>query len=114
MRDDQVYLGYIAESIETVEGYLAGPAGSPDEGVFLSDSLRRDAALRLLETLADATTHLSEDLKLRHPEILWRKISDFRNILAHAYTSIDLDLVWGVIVTDLPELRALVDEESDR
>jgi uncharacterized protein with HEPN domain len=114
LRDDRVYLDYVVEAIEAVERYLSGPAGPQDEQLFVEDALRRDAVLHRLETLADAAGHLSESLKERHPNLSWRRISDFRNVLAHAYTRVDLDLVWRVIVVDVPVLKALAIEELER
>jgi uncharacterized protein with HEPN domain len=71
--------------------------------------------LRRLEILADAAGHLSGELRARHPEVEWRRINDFRNVLAHAYMEIQLDLVWSVIEDDLPALKVVVDAElADR
>jgi hypothetical protein len=71
----------------------------------------QDAVLRRMETLADAAARLSSELRDRHPEIPWRLISDFRNVLAHAYTDVRLEVVWQVIVRDLPPLARVVSEE---
>jgi len=64
-----------------------------------------------LETLADAASHLSEIVKARHPEIPWRQISDFRNVLAHGYSDIRLDWVWEATDADLGLLKSVVHEE---
>lgn len=109
MRDDRVYLSYIRESIELVEQCTR--AG---EEIFSSDLRTQDAVLRRLETLADAAAHLSDHLKMRHPEIEWRQVSSFRNVLAHGYTEIRLDQVWQVVILDLPALKARVGVELSR
>ena len=48
------------------------------------------------------------------PDVPWRAIVDFRNLLAHGYEYVLLDRVWQVIVADLPpleaQLRAILDE----
>ncbi len=71
----------------------------------------QDAVLRRLETLADAASRLPDDLKGRHPDIPWREVQSFRNVAAHDYTGIDLDIVWRIIVDDLPPLGSAVKEE---
>lgn len=48
---------------------------------------------------------LSEDLKSRNNEINWEKIYSLRNILAHHYFGINVDIVWQIINTDLPKLK---------
>ncbi len=64
MRDNSVYLSYIRESIELIEEYTRD-----GEETFSSDLRTQDAVLRRMETLADAAAHLSDDLKMGHPEI---------------------------------------------
>ena len=110
MRDDAVYLEYIIECIEMVEEYLGGTAAR-DEELFLGDLRTQDAVLRRMEILADAASHLSSELRARHPDVDWRKAIDFRNVLAHAYMEIQLSLVWETITDDLPLLKAVAQEE---
>jgi len=111
MRDDLAYLRYILESIELVEDYLVGQDGSLEQRLFIDDQRTQDAVLRRLETLSDAASHLSDDLKQRNPQIPWRNIAGFRNVMAHAYGNFRLDVVWDVIVNDPPELKAIVERE---
>ena len=113
MRDDGAYLELIAESINLVTDYISAMSGVPSVNLFAEDLRTQDAVLRRLEVLADAASHLSEALKARHPGIPWRKIGDFRNVLAHAYMEVGIDLVWSVIEEDLPALKAAVQQERD-
>ena len=115
MRDDRAYLELVAESITLVEQYVTAEGGTPSLSLLSDDLRTQDAVLRRLEILADAASHLSGELKSRHPEVSWRKISDFRNVLAHAYMEVDLGLVWTAIEDDLPGLKLVVDAElTDR
>ena len=69
-----------------------------DRGDLVHDEILHDAALRNLQTLAEATRHLPDHLKDRHPEIPWRQISGFRNILMHGYLgTIDPQTVQSVV-----------------
>ena len=106
MTDNRTYLEYISDCIKRIEQYTA--AGKE---AFLTDSMLQDATLRRLQTLAESTQRLSEDLKARATEIDWRSISNFRNILVHDYLGkIDLDVIWGIIEHDLPDLQEKVEE----
>jgi uncharacterized protein with HEPN domain len=83
-------LELISESVALVEQYLAGPDDKPSQSLFVEDLLRQDAVLSRMEILADAA-HLSSELKARHTDIPWRRITDFRNVLAHAYLHLQID-----------------------
>ena len=67
----------------------------------------QDAVLWVLQVMAESCQRLSETAKKAHPEIDWRGITGFRNILVHDYLGgIDLELIWQVIEQELPRLKA--------
>jgi len=75
---------------------------------------------RLLEIMGEATKNVSPKFRADHPEIPWRKMAGMRDILIHAYRSIDPDIVWqaatGAVPAIIRELEPLVprtpEEES--
>ena len=105
---DRRLLEYIRQSIELVERR----ARSGREA-FLVDIDMQDAVFWRLETLAEATGRLSDAVKERHPEIRWRAVYGFRNIAAHGYLDLRLDLVWEIVEQHLPALKVAVEEELD-
>jgi len=54
-------------------------------GDLTHDEVLYDAALRNLQTLSEATQRLPDHQKAAFPNIPWREISGFRNILVHNY-----------------------------
>ena len=62
------------------------------------------AQTRLLEIIGEAADRIPFEFQIQHPEIEWRQIISFRNRLIHGYDSIDLDIMWSIIRSDLPEL----------
>mgnify|MGYP005850344627 CR=1 FL=1 len=100
MKEDSVYLIHILECIERIERYTGG-----DREYFFSDNKTQDAVLRNLHTLSESTQRLSKALKEAHPQVDWRGISGFRNILVHDYLGINLVRVWGVVEQELPGLK---------
>ncbi len=76
-----------------------------DQLMFMNSQMVQDAVIRNLQTLAESTQKLSEELKANHSEINWKAISGFRNILVHNYLGLDLPQIWMVIENRLPPLR---------
>jgi uncharacterized protein with HEPN domain len=65
-----------------------------------------DAALRNLQTLSEATQLLPDDKKSAYPQIPWKQIAGFRNILVHNYLgNIDPITVAAVIEKQLQPLE---------
>jgi uncharacterized protein with HEPN domain len=62
-------------------------------------------AQRWIEVIGEAASHVSEDVKLAHPEVAWREISGIRVILAHGYFHIEDDIIGNVVSSDIPTLR---------
>ena len=103
MSDDAFYLKHIREAIEKIFAY-----SKDGRGLFLQDSMIQDAIVRNFEIIGEACKRLSEDIKKARPEIPWRQISAFRNILVHDYMGVDLEEVWNVIENHLPALQNAV------
>ena len=98
---DRVYIEHVLECIQRIEQY----AGT-DKDRFYKDSLLQDATMRVLQVMAESSQRISETAKRTQPEIDWRGISGFRNILVHDYLGgIDLELIWLVIEKELPRLK---------
>ncbi|MGH2829486.1 MAG: HepT-like ribonuclease domain-containing protein [Actinomycetota bacterium] len=106
MKDDRLHLEHMSEALERVRGYTSGGRKR-----FEGSPMAQDAVMRNLQTLAESTQRLSDDLRSRHPDVEWRAIAGFRNVLVHDYLGIDLDLVWNIIKERLPQLSATVNDE---
>ncbi len=65
---------------------------------------------RNLETIGEAARQLPEEFKLRHPAIAWRPVAGLRNRIVHDYFGLDLEIIWQVLKSALPELKRQLDE----
>ena len=69
-----------------------------DEDEFRHSSLHWDASIRQIEVIGEALNHLLDDEYFASisPKY-FRKIVNFRNVIAHGYFGIDTEEVWDVI-----------------
>jgi uncharacterized protein with HEPN domain len=79
--------------------------------VFETDWQRQWLVERGVEIISEASRHLTEDLKARHPEIPWQKVAGIGNVLRHNYESIAAPIIWKLAQADLPLLEKVCREE---
>ena len=104
MKDDTLYLIHVLERIHRIEEFTR-----EGEQTFLESRLLQDAVIRNFEVIGEAVKRLPDSLKLEHPEVPWRRIAGFRDVLIHGYESVDLGEVWRIVEGSLPDLRRHVE-----
>jgi uncharacterized protein with HEPN domain len=62
------------------------------------------AEVRLLEIIGEAARSVSQEVKDRYSEVMWKQIVGARYRLIHGYYQVDLNVVWEIITVDLPPL----------
>lgn len=102
---DPIYIEYMLECIDRIERYV-----EDDRSRFMGSEMVQDAVTRNLLTLAESSQRLSEVAKRTQPEIDWRAIAGFRNVLVHDYLGLDLETIWLVITQDLPQLKTSLEK----
>lgn len=96
----------ILEAITQIDDMLQGA----DFDRFASDRMTRLAAERLLEIACEASRSIPDNIKQTEPDIDWRKMIDFGNLLRHAYHETKAEIVWDVIQNHLPPLKSRVEK----
>src|SRR3989344_1651654 len=101
MEKDDIYKQHILDAIETIEEYIHRMPFSD----FEKSKLVRDAVVRELEIIGEASKRLSPEFKALIPTVPWKQVTGTRDRLIHDYMSIDLDEVWKIVQNDLPILK---------
>ena len=101
MKDPHVLIQHALECVERIMSYTDG-----GETVFMASGLIQDAVVRNLQVMCESVSRIPEDVRNMHPEIEWRGISGLRNILVHDYLGVDVEQVWQVVESRLPELKS--------
>lgn len=110
-RDISLYIVDIYIAINKIQRYTQKFTSAEE---LKWSELEWDATIRELEIIGEATNKLIKLEVLKNDK--YRKIVDFRNIIAHGYFGIDEDEVWSVIKDKLTlfflELQNLVTEKN--
>ena len=89
------------EAIERVRDLLADLSLD----AFEADWQRQWLVERGVEIISEASRHLTDELKTRHPEIPWTKVAGIGNVLRHDYGSIAAAVMWALVRENLPPLE---------
>ncbi len=100
MSDDALYLIQILERVLRIEEFTR-----EGQAAFSNSLMVQDAVIRNFEVIGEVAKRVTEDVKQEHPQIPWRRVAGFRDVLIHGYDRVDVDEVWTVIERDLPMLR---------
>jgi uncharacterized protein with HEPN domain len=104
VRDDRERLLDILEAIERIERHT-----NQGRSAF-SDELVQTWVVHHLMIIGEACRALSTVFRAAHPLEEWALAAGLRNVIVHEYFGVDVDVVWGVVERDLPNLKASVHE----
>jgi uncharacterized protein with HEPN domain len=80
-----------------------------DKSALATNEEKQSAILYQVIVIGEATKRLSQEFRAQHPAIPWKDIAGMRDIIAHQYDRVNLNTLWDVIQTDIPELLALLE-----
>ena len=102
---DKARLEHILNAIKCIEEYTNGY----DADKLQADRLRLHATIYNVQIIGEAVYKLTKEFKNQHPETPWSVIEKMRHILVHDYFRINSDVLWDVIVKDIPLLKTQVE-----
>lgn len=99
-------LEHILDLIDDVHRYAGARTG---RAPYDQNELVRTWVRHKILLMGEAVDHLSEQVRLRYPEIPFRLMKDMRNRLVHGYDQIDDEIVWHTVAESLPALRLQIE-----
>ena len=99
----------VLDSARSIRTYLNGVTYES----FLGDAEKQDAVLRRFEIIGEAASRLSPETQALFPTLPFRAMRGMRNIIAHDYGEVDLDLVWKTATADLPTLIETLEQDFE-
>ena len=64
---------------------------------FIRDERTYDAVVRNLQIIGEVVKNVPMEFRDKYKQIEWRKIAGLRDILAHAYFSVEDEILWDVV-----------------
>jgi uncharacterized protein with HEPN domain len=101
---DRQRLLHILDAIAEIQQYTA----NTDIKTFLANSMMRFACVKQIEIIGEAANTITPETRSIFTDLEWKQIIGMRHILVHEYFGVDFDLIWQVIVNDLPLLKERV------
>ena len=103
-KDFRIYLEDVLECIKNIEDYVKDYSYLE----FSKNKMMRDAVIRNLEIIGEAVKNVPVEVRNKFPEIDWKKIAGLRDILIHAYSGINEQILWDIVENKIPTLKKQV------
>ncbi len=93
-------LSDILEAVKRIRIYTSGM----DYETFMDDMKTRDAVVRNLEIIGEASKNVKNDFREKSPEVPWKEMAGMRDKLIHQYFGVNYEIVWTIIHEELPQV----------
>lgn len=80
-----------------------------DRAGFEQDDEKQAAVLYRIGVIGEAVKRISPAFREQYSAISWKQIAGMRDIVMHQYDRVNLELVWDVVQTKIPELLTAID-----
>ncbi|WP_376705353.1 HepT-like ribonuclease domain-containing protein [Mesorhizobium sp. ISC25] len=81
---------------------------------YQGDWVLKHAVQRGTEIISEASRALPDEVKALQPDIPGRQVRTIGNVLRHEYHGLADNIIWGVVVDELPALKAAIEALSER
>lgn len=100
---------YLKHILDEINYLLETSKGINREKLLVDDTLKR-AFARSLGIIGEATKKLPTEYTQKYPTIDWKSMAGMRDKLIHDYFGVDYEIVWDVVVNELPRLKGQIYE----
>jgi uncharacterized protein with HEPN domain len=104
MRREDERLRDILDAISAIERYA-----NHGKAAFDEQELIQVWMIHQLQIIGEAANALSTETLNNYPDIPWKQIIGFRNLVVHEYFRVSLNLVWSIVQTNIPPLKLTIE-----
>ena len=73
--------------------------------IFQDHRVTQQVVERNIEILSEASRRIPDHMKSAHPLVPWRSMAGIGNVLPHDYHDIRTNIIWDIVVSELPLLK---------
>jgi uncharacterized protein with HEPN domain len=81
---------------------------------YQSDWLLRHGVQRGIEIISEASRAIPAQVQAIRPDVPWQKLRAIRNVLRHEYHGLSDQILWGVVIDELPRLREAIEARQTK
>lgn len=98
-------LAAYVEDILTASNRIGMYIGKMSLDDFRKDIKTFDAVVRNIEIIGEAVKRFPESTTSRYPHVAWREAAGMRDVVAHDYPNIVVDIIWDTAKKHVPILE---------
>lgn len=72
---------------------------------FVSDDILKRAAAMSVINIGELVKNLTLEFRNEYKSVPWKAISGFRDVAAHKYGTLDMNIVYNTVKIDIPMLK---------
>ncbi len=106
MKDDLLPLRHILDAAEKVQRYASGKTSKE----LANDQQLYDSILMNLVVIGEEANRVSNQTKLKYPEVPWYEMIGMRNLISHDYFSVNPQIIWDTVQNSIPKLKQTLEK----
>ena len=77
---------------------------------YLGNKERQFAMTMSILRIGELVKNLTMDFRKNNPQVKWKPIAGFRDIIVHKYDIVDMNEVYNTLKKDFPELKSQIEK----
>ena len=99
---DSARVQHILEAANDIQNFIEGH----DVSSLETNKMLSFALARAIEIIGEASSKVSIETRSLYPSLPWGKAIGMRNLLIHAYLTVNKDILWKTVTVEVPEFVA--------